>query len=83
MTVHAGDLLHSDENGVVNIPTQKRDGLRDAIQQILSAERKIFDLARTTGCDGDDRAIPGHRAERYAGTSSELAFSAVFISRLL
>lgn len=49
MTVHPGDLLHGDENGIVNIPTSRRAGLRDAIQQIVSAERAIFDSARKTG----------------------------------
>jgi len=49
MTVHPGDLLHGDENGIMNIPTSRRAGLRDAIQQIVSAERAIFDSARKTG----------------------------------
>lgn len=49
MTVHSGDLLHGDENGGVKIPRNKRDAIPDAIQKILSAERKIFDLARETG----------------------------------
>jgi regulator of RNase E activity RraA len=46
MTVHPGDLLHGDENGIINVPGQKREALPDAIRQILSAERKLFDLAR-------------------------------------
>jgi regulator of RNase E activity RraA len=49
MTVHPGDLLHGDENGIINVPAQKRQALTDAIQQILSAERKIFDVARAAG----------------------------------
>lgn len=49
MTVHPGDLLHGDENGVVNIPGSKRELLPDAVQQILSAERNIFELARAPG----------------------------------
>jgi 4-hydroxy-4-methyl-2-oxoglutarate aldolase len=49
MTVHDGDLLHGDENGVIKVPGRKREALPDTIQQILSAERKIFKLARETG----------------------------------
>ena len=49
ITVHPGDLLHGDENGIINVPARNRQSLRDAIQQILSAERKIFDLARAPG----------------------------------
>jgi len=49
MTVHPGDLLHGDENGVINVPIGKRKALSDAIQQILSSERNIFELARAPG----------------------------------
>ncbi|HXR79174.1 MAG TPA: RraA family protein [Bryobacteraceae bacterium] len=49
MTVHPGDLLHGDENGIIRVPGQKREALPDAIQRILSAERKILDLACESG----------------------------------
>lgn len=49
MTVHPGDLLHGDENGVIKVPVGKRKALPDAIQQILSSERRIFELARAPG----------------------------------
>jgi 4-hydroxy-4-methyl-2-oxoglutarate aldolase len=49
MSVHAGDLLHGDENGIIRVPKQKREVLQNAVQEILSAERKILDLAREPG----------------------------------
>ncbi|MGH9694109.1 MAG: RraA family protein [Bryobacteraceae bacterium] len=49
MTVHPGDLLHGDENGIINVPGKKREALPGAVRQILSAELKLFELARAPG----------------------------------
>jgi regulator of RNase E activity RraA len=46
MSVQTGDLLHGDENGIIRIPEPKRDALREAVEQILSAEARILDMAR-------------------------------------
>jgi 4-hydroxy-4-methyl-2-oxoglutarate aldolase len=46
MTVHPGMLLHGDENGIITIPQEKRESLREAVQEILSAESKILQWAR-------------------------------------
>lgn len=49
MSVQPGDLLHGDENGVIRVPAWKRESLPEAVEKILSAERKIFDHTRQTG----------------------------------
>jgi 4-hydroxy-4-methyl-2-oxoglutarate aldolase len=49
MTVHPGDLLHGDENGVIRVPPQKREALPQMVEQILAAERKILTAAREPG----------------------------------
>ena len=49
MSVHPGDLLHGDENGVIKVPEKKREALPEMVEQILAAERKILDAAREPG----------------------------------
>lgn len=49
MSVQPGDLLHGDENGIIRVPRERREDLQGAVQEILSAERKILDLARQPG----------------------------------
>jgi regulator of RNase E activity RraA len=49
MSVHPGDLLHGDENGIIRVPEQKREALPGAVQSILSAEGKLLDHARQPG----------------------------------
>lgn len=49
MSVHPGDLLHGDENGIIKVPEAKRDALPEMVEQILAAERKILDAARQPG----------------------------------
>lgn len=49
MTVHSGDLLHGDENGVIAVPQGHDDDLRLAIDEIVEEERKLMEFVRQTG----------------------------------
>jgi 4-hydroxy-4-methyl-2-oxoglutarate aldolase len=49
VTVHTGDLLHADENGLITIPESGRDGLPALVETILSKERTLLDLVREEG----------------------------------
>jgi regulator of RNase E activity RraA len=46
MTVHPGALLHGDENGIISIPGEKRESLPEAIEQVLTSERKLLEFVR-------------------------------------
>jgi regulator of RNase E activity RraA len=49
MTVRPGDLMHGDENGLVVIPDESREPLRDAIRQVLDKEKALLDFVREPG----------------------------------
>src|SRR5579875_3142753 len=46
-TVQPGDLLHGDENGLLQIPRAAFDGLLEAVASVRSRERALMDFART------------------------------------
>ena len=45
--VQPGDLLHGDENGLLQIPRAASDGLLEAVASVRSRERALMDFART------------------------------------
>ncbi len=47
--VQPGDLLHGDENGLIQIPRAAFDGLLDAIVSVRSKEKELMDFVRTPG----------------------------------
>ena len=49
LTVHAGDLLHGDVNGILTIPDAIADQLADQAQQVRLAERGVLDFVRRPG----------------------------------
>jgi 4-hydroxy-4-methyl-2-oxoglutarate aldolase len=49
VVVQPGDLLHGDENGVIQIPGESLNGLKEAIQNVRSRERQLMDFVRGPG----------------------------------
>lgn len=47
--VQPGDLLHGDENGLIQIPRAAFDHLPEAIASVRSTERTLMDFVRTAG----------------------------------
>ena len=41
-TIQTGDILHGDVNGIVVIPPQTLDGLREAVEKIQERERRFM-----------------------------------------
>jgi 4-hydroxy-4-methyl-2-oxoglutarate aldolase len=52
--VRPGDLLHGDENGLIQIPSAAFAGLPEAIASVRSTERKLMDFVRTPGFNLSD-----------------------------
>lgn len=48
MTIRSGDLLHGDENGIINVPQDHDSSLLLAIQDVLDEERKLMEFVRQT-----------------------------------
>ena len=46
VTIHPGDLLHADENGLITIPESGRDQLQDLVQEIIRKERSLLESVR-------------------------------------
>jgi 4-hydroxy-4-methyl-2-oxoglutarate aldolase len=49
LTVHNGDLLHGDANGVTRIPLQIADELADVGDEFVAAEKIVLDYVRSPG----------------------------------
>lgn len=49
MTVHPGDLLHGDVNGVLVVPAAVADRVAGAAQRVRDAERVVLDFVRAEG----------------------------------
>jgi regulator of RNase E activity RraA len=49
LTVHNGDLLHGDANGVTRIPLQIADELADVGDEFVAAEKIVLDYVRGPG----------------------------------
>lgn len=43
LTVFPGDLLHGDENGLIQVPVEGRDGLPELIERVQRSERRVLD----------------------------------------
>jgi 4-hydroxy-4-methyl-2-oxoglutarate aldolase len=44
MTVRPGDLLHGDENGVIQVPAGQADALLLAVEDVLQRERELIEF---------------------------------------
>ena len=49
MTVRPGDLLHGDENGVIQVPAGHADALLLAVDEILTRERELMKFVGQPG----------------------------------
>ncbi|HUQ94126.1 MAG TPA: RraA family protein [Bryobacteraceae bacterium] len=47
LTIHPGDLLHGDENGLALVPTEKRELIPEMVDTIRSREGKLLDFVRS------------------------------------
>lgn len=46
-TIQTGDILHGDVNGIVVIPPQTLDGLREAVEKIQERERRFMSFIKS------------------------------------
>lgn len=60
LTVHTGDLLHGDANGVTNIPVEIVAELLDVIDEFIASERVVLDYVTGSG----EKTVAGLRAAR-------------------
>src|SRR5215831_1146027 len=51
LTVHAGDLIHADTNGVATIPLAIADQVADAAEEFVKAEAIVLDYLKTGSVD--------------------------------
>jgi regulator of RNase E activity RraA len=49
LAIQPGDLLHGDENGLLNIPHAALDKLLEAVEEVRTKERKLMDSVRAPG----------------------------------
>jgi len=61
LAIQPGDLLHGDENGLLQIPNAAHDKLLAAVEAVRSRERKLMDLVR--GPDFDVAKLKGRFIE--------------------
>jgi len=47
LEIKPGDLLHGDENGLLQIPRAALDGLERAVEQVRARERRLMDFMRS------------------------------------
>lgn len=75
LTVHPGDLLHGDANGVTNIPPEIAPAVADFAAEFIEAERVLMDYVRGAG----KKTVEGFAAARkeFAQNTAELAKRAV------
>ncbi len=57
--VETGDLLHGDENGLIQIPSAAVESLPEAIASVRSKEKALMDFVRTPGF------VPGDLKGRF------------------
>ena len=51
LTIHAGDLIHADTNGVATIPLAIADQVADAAEEFVKAEAIVLDYLKTGSVD--------------------------------
>lgn len=54
MTIRSGDLLHGDENGLLQVPHSDLEGLRAAVEEVRSKEAPLLDYIRGPQFDLDE-----------------------------
>jgi 4-hydroxy-4-methyl-2-oxoglutarate aldolase len=51
LTIHPGDLMHADVNGVVVIPTEIADQLPDAVERLREKEGRVISYVNSGNVD--------------------------------
>ncbi len=46
LTVHPGDLLHGDKNGLLTVPAEGREKLPELVERVRAKEKKLLDVLR-------------------------------------
>lgn len=46
LVIHPQDLLHGDQNGLIQIPQEATEGLQDAVASVRAKERQIMELTK-------------------------------------
>lgn len=49
LVIRPQDILHGDQNGLIQIPEEAAKGLKEAIESVRSRERRLMDLAKDPG----------------------------------
>lgn len=49
LTVHPGDMLHGDENGLISVPEGGRERLPELADQVRAKEKKVLDYLKGEG----------------------------------
>jgi regulator of RNase E activity RraA len=60
MTVHQGELLHGDANGVTGIPTNIAKAITDIADEFIAAEKIVLDYVRGSG----QKTVAGMKSAR-------------------
>ncbi len=71
LTVHPGDLLHADANGVVSIPLDIAAEVAEACEEFVSAEREIMDFVAGGNVSPDDFRAAWERTAVRLNTLAE------------
>ena len=70
MTVHNGDLLHGDLNGVTRIPLEIADEIPQVAIEFVAAEKIVIDYVRSLGAKSV--AEFAQRRKEFAATVAKL-----------
>jgi regulator of RNase E activity RraA len=54
LVVRPGDVLHGDENGLLLIPNEAREGLAAAVEKVRMSERKLMEYVRSADFSIDE-----------------------------
>jgi 4-hydroxy-4-methyl-2-oxoglutarate aldolase len=68
LTVHAGDLLHGDCNGVARIPTHLAKAVADACPELAAAEAVVLDYLRSGKVTKESFAAARQESQRRIET---------------
>ncbi|MEJ2009675.1 MAG: RraA family protein [Acidobacteriota bacterium] len=49
LVIRPQDILHGDQNGLIQIPKEAAEGLKEAVESVRTRERRLMDLAKDPG----------------------------------
>jgi regulator of RNase E activity RraA len=71
VTIHPGDLLHGDRNGVTTIPTEIAAKVAAGCADFVAAEAIVLDYLRTSKVDPPGYAEARQQCQRRIGELSK------------